>query len=232
MPNQEHEHAKIIHVTFQGRWRRLVVTKQRLAVFVRTYSKYILGEAMAKLFGNLHLVLVVGLLLTIAVIIGVHGDMATSNAIFRWLHLFFGVLWIGLLYYLNFVQVPTMPKIPAELKPAIGKHIAPSVLFFFRWGAAFTVLTGLIVAHLTGYLHEALMLKEPFMLIGLGMWMALIMAFNVWFIIWPCQKKVLGIVEASDEAKASAATTAMIFSRTNVLLSLPMFYCMINANHG
>ena len=187
---------------------------------------------MAKFFGNLNLVLVVGVLLTIAVIYGIGPNAEAMNAAFRWPHLFFGVLWIGLLYYFNFVQVPTMPKIPAELKPAIGKHIAPSALFYFRWAAAFTVLTGLIVAHLTGYLHEALMLQEPFKLIGTGMWLALVMAFNVWFIIWPNQKKVLGMVEASDEAKASAATTAMIFSRANTLLSLPMFYCMINANHG
>lgn len=187
---------------------------------------------MAKFFGNLHLVLIVSLLLTVAVIVGVGQPGEIVNAIFRWAHLFFGVLWIGLLYYLNFVQVPTMPKIPAELKPGVGKYIAPQVLFFFRWGAAFTVLTGLIVAYLTGYVHQALMLQEPFLLIGIGMWLALIMAFNVWFVIWPCQKKVLGIVEASDEAKASAATTAMMFSRTNVLLSLPMFYCMVNANLG
>ena len=187
---------------------------------------------MAKFFGNLNLVLVVGVLLTIAVIYGIGPNGEAMNAAFRWLHLFFGVLWIGLLYYFNFVQVPTMPKIPAELKPAVGKHIAPSALFYFRWAAAFTVLTGLVVAHLTGYLHEALMLQEPFKLIGTGMWLALVMAFNVWFIIWPNQKKVLGMVEASDEAKASAATTAMIFSRANTLLSLPMFYCMINANHG
>tara|TARA_R110000782_G_scaffold78276_9_gene155724 strand:+ start:160172 stop:160747 length:576 start_codon:yes stop_codon:yes gene_type:complete len=191
-----------------------------------------MGEAMAKFFGNLNLVLVVGLLLTILVMLGVGPNGEALNAVFRWMHLFFGVLWIGLLYYLNFVQVPTMPAIPAELKPAIGKHIAPAVLFYFRWGAAFTVLTGLIVAYITGYLHEAMMLQEPFQLIGIGMWLALIMAFNVWFIIWPCQKKVLGIVEADDATKAKAGTTAMMFSRTNVLLSLPMFYCMINANHG
>ncbi len=178
------------------------------------------------------MVLVVGLLLTIAVIFGVGPNGEAVNAAFRWLHLFFGALWIGLLYYFNFVQIPTMPKIPAELKPAVSKHIAPAALFFFRWGAAFTVLTGLVVAHLTGYLHEALMLREPFKLIGIGMWLALIMAFNVWFIIWPNQKKALGLVEADDATKAKAATMAMIFSRTNTLLSLPMFYCMINANHG
>lgn len=187
---------------------------------------------MAKFFANLNLVLVVGLLAAIAVIFGVGPNGEGLAAVFRWLHLFFGVLWIGLLYYFNFVQVPTMPKIPAELKPGVSKHIAPSALFYFRWGAAFTVLTGLVVAHLSNYLVDALLLREPFLLIGIGMWLALIMAYNVWFIIWPNQKKALGIVEADDAAKAKAGVTAMIFSRTNTLLSLPMLYCMVNANGG
>lgn len=187
---------------------------------------------MTKFFGNLNQVLVVGLLLAIAVMYGAHTDMVTVNAVFRWLHLFFGIVWIGLLYYFNFVQIPTMPKIPAELKPAVGKHIAPSALFYFRWGAAFTVLTGLVVAYLGNYLHQALALQEPFRLIGIGMWLALIMAFNVWFVIWPAQKKALGIVEADDATKAAAATRAMMFSRTNTLLSLAMLYAMVNANHG
>jgi uncharacterized membrane protein len=187
---------------------------------------------MAKFFGNLHLVLLVGLLLTIAVILGVGPNGEAVNAAFRWLHLFFGIVWIGLLYYFNFVQIPTMPKIPAELKPGVSKHIAPSALFFFRWGAAFTVLTGLVVAYLSGYAHEALMLAPGYQLIGIGMWLALIMAFNVWFVIWPAQKKALGLVPADDATKAAAATRAMMFSRTNTLLSLAMLYCMVNANHG
>ncbi|MBB6125197.1 urate hydroxylase PuuD [Sphingobium subterraneum] len=187
---------------------------------------------MTKFFSNLHLVLLVGVVLTIAVIFGVGPNGEAVNAAFRWLHLFFGITWIGLLYYFNFVQIPTMPKIPAELKPGVSKHIAPSALFFFRWGAAFTVLTGLIVAHLSGYLTQALTLDPSFRLIGIGMWLALIMAFNVWFVIWPNQKKALGIVQADDATKAKAATTAMIFSRTNTLLSLAMLYCMVNANHG
>ncbi|MCH4150840.1 MAG: urate hydroxylase PuuD [Sphingobium sp.] len=188
---------------------------------------------MTKFFANLHMVLAAGVLLAIVVMFGAHADMVTANAVFRWLHLFFGVTWIGLLYYFNFVQIPTMPKIPAELKPAVGKHIAPAALFFFRWGAAFTVLTGLIVAHLSGYLVQALTFSDPnFKLIGIGMWLALIMAFNVWFVIWPAQKRALGIVEADDATKAAAATRAMIFSRTNTLLSLAMFYCMVNANNG
>ena len=181
---------------------------------------------MAKFFGNLHAVLAVGLILAIAVMVGIGG--ADANSVLRWLHTFFGIVWIGLLYYFNFVQIPTMPKIPAELKPGVSKHIAPSALFFFRWGAALTLLTGLIVAYLANYLHQAFTLQEGFQLIGIGMWLAVIMAFNVWFIIWPNQKKALGIVEADDATKAKAATTAMMTSRLNTLLSIPMLYCMVN----
>jgi uncharacterized membrane protein len=190
---------------------------------------------MAKFFGNLHLVLVVGLLITVGVMIGFAPDVPyTVNAVFRWLHVFFGVLWIGLLYYLNFVQVPTMPSIPAELKPAVTGHIAPKVFFFFRYAALLTVITGLVIAVVSGYAHEAFTLSGPkaVNLIGLGMWMALVMAFNVWFIIWPAQKKILGIVEASAEEKAAAAPRALAASRTNLLLSLPMLYCMVSANLG
>jgi uncharacterized membrane protein len=187
---------------------------------------------MAKFFGNLHLVLVVGLVLALAVIFAVPANTIPEQAILRWLHLFFGITWIGLLYYFNFVQIPTMPKVPAELKPGVSKFIAPSALFFFRWGAAFTVLTGAIIAWRSAYLVEALTLTTGFVLIGIGMWLALIMAFNVWFIIWPNQKKALGIVPAEDAVKAKAATTAMIFSRTTTLLSLPMLYCMVNFNGG
>ncbi len=192
---------------------------------------------MTKFFGNLHAVLAVGLVLTIALMVGAQGDQVSVPSIMRWLHLFFGVLWIGLLYYFNFVQIPTMPTVPAELKPAVSKYIAPKALFFFRWGAALTVLTGLAIAGQPGvgappYLVEALSLQQPFRLIGIGMWIALIMAFNVWFIIWPAQKKALGIVAASDAEKAAAATRAMMVSRLNTALSLPMLYAMISANHG
>lgn len=192
---------------------------------------------MAKFFGNLHLVLVAGLVLAIVVMmafIDYTGADAkeVTNDVFHWLHVFFGILWIGLLYYLNFVQVPTMPKIPAELKPAVTGHIAPSVLFFFRWAAALTLLTGLIIAFHNGYAIPALTFAGDYNMIGLGMWLAAIMAFNVWFIIWPAQKKILGIVEATPEQKAAAGPPALIASRTNVLLSLPMLYCMVNSNLG
>ena len=187
---------------------------------------------MAKFFGNLHLVLVVGVLSAIALMFSLDADAVTANSVSRWLHTFFGILWIGLLYYFNFVQIPTMPKIPAELKPGVSKHIAPAALFFFRWAAALTVLTGLIVAYLTGYLHQAFTFQDPYKLIGVGMWLAVIMAFNVWFIIWPNQKKALGMVEADDATKAKAATTAMMTSRLNTLLSIPMLYSMVSFNGG
>ena len=196
---------------------------------------------MAKFFGNLHLVLATGLVLAIVLIVaftGWTGDNAEAiaNAVMRWLHLFFGVVWIGLLYYLNFVQVPTMPKVPAELKKGVTGYIAPSVLFFFRWGALLTVLTGLAIAFHNGYGTQALTFQgtgaDGINLIGIGMWLALIMAANVWFVIWPAQKKMLGLVEASDEAKAKAAPVALMASRTNVILSLPMFYAMVSANMG
>jgi uncharacterized membrane protein len=196
---------------------------------------------MTKFFGNLHLVLATGLVLAIAVIFSFTSWTGSSpqditDDVFRWLHLFFGVLWIGLLYYLNFVQVPTMPKVPAELKKGVTGYIAPNVLFFFRWAALLTVVTGLIIAFHNGYGAQALTFggtgADGINLIGLGMWLALIMAFNVWFIIWPAQKKVLGLVEASDADKASAATRALVASRTNVLLSLPMLYAMVSANLG
>src|SRR5690606_38651995 len=196
---------------------------------------------MAKLFGNLHLVLAIGFALAIAVIVCFAGWTGATprdmvDDVFRWLHLFFGVLWIGLLYYFNFVQVPTMPKVPADLKKGVTGYIAPSALFFFRWGAALTVLTGLAIAFHGGYGGNALTFQgsgaDGINLIGIGMWLALIMAFNVWFIIWPAQKKILGIVEASDEAKAAAAPRALIASRLNVLLSLPMMYAMVSANLG
>lgn len=190
---------------------------------------------MGKFFGNLSLVLFTGL--AIAILITIFPDSGYRpptgdllNGVLQWLHVFFGITWIGLLYYFNFVQTPTMPTIPAELKPGVTKYIAPRALFYFRWGAAFTVLTGLLLAWTYGELVDALTLKASARLIGIGMWLALVMAFNVWVIIWPNQKKVLGIVAADDAAKAKAAATAGIASRLNVLLSIPMLLAMTNAH--
>jgi uncharacterized membrane protein len=181
---------------------------------------------MGKILENLNIVLVIGLVAAIGLMMGYHAETLNAEAVLRWLHVFFGVTWIGLLYYFNFVQIPTMPAIPAELKPGVSKYIAPKALFYFRWGAAFTVLTGLALAHVNAYLVEALSLQPQVQLIGIGMWLALIMAFNVWFIIWPNQKKALGLVEADDATKAKAGRVAMLASRTNTLLSIPMLYAM------
>ncbi|GGY95450.1 membrane protein [Novosphingobium colocasiae] len=190
---------------------------------------------MAKFFGNLNLVVGVGFALAIAVMLAFAPTLPVDvNSVFRWLHVFFGILWIGLLYYLNFVQVPTMPAIPAEQKGAITGHIAPKVFFYFRYAALLTVLTGLTIAWVNGYLVQALTFAGTgsIALIGVGMWLALVMAFNVWFIIWPAQKKILGIVEATAEEKAAAAPRALFASRTNTLLSIAMLYCMVSANLG
>ena len=181
---------------------------------------------MGKIFENLNLVLAIGLGLALALMAAIHADAVNAEAILRWLHVFFGITWIGLLYYFNFVQIPVMPSVPADLKPAVSKHIAPKALFYFRWGAAFTVLTGVVLAWVKNYLVEALTLRDGFELIGIGMWLALIMAANVWFVIWPNQKRALGMVAADDASKARSARTAMIASRTNTLLSLPMLYAM------
>ena len=159
-------------------------------------------------------------------------DLIFWQTIFRYLHVVVGVMWIGLLWYFNFVQIPNMPKIPDEQKPAIGKVIAPAALFYFRWAAAITVISGLILAWINGYVHSAMILgfdgsggKNT--AIGIGMWLGVIMAFNVWFVIWPNQKRALGIVDCEPELKAKSAKTAMLFSRTNTLLSLPMLLSMV-----
>jgi len=154
----------------------------------------------------------------------------------RWLHVLSGVMWIGLLWYFNFVQIPSMPNIPDNEKPAISKVIAPKALFWFRWAALATIITGLLTAHLNGYLYNALALGiadgvEKNTAIGIGMWLGIIMAYNVWMIIWPNQKIALGIVSADDNEKPLAARKAMLFSRTNTALSIPMLYAMVSAQN-
>ena len=156
--------------------------------------------------------------------------------LFRYLHVLTGIMWIGLLWYFNFVQIPNMAKIPDEQKPAIGKVIAPAALFWFRWAALFTVISGLILAYINGYVHQAMALGigsggGKATAIGIGMWLGIIMAFNVWFVIWPNQKKALGIVTVEPDVKAKSAKTAMLFSRTNTLLSLPMLLSMVVAQN-
>jgi uncharacterized membrane protein len=159
-------------------------------------------------------------------------DHAWGAFFMRYLHVLSGVMWIGLLWYFNFVQIPSMPKIPDEQKPAIGKVIAPAALFWFRWAALATVVTGLLLATMNGYIAAALSFQRPVTAIGIGMWLGLIMAFNVWFIIWPNQKKALGIVTVTPEEKAKAARLAMLTSRANTMLSIPMLFCMVAQQNG
>jgi len=189
---------------------------------------------MGRIFGNLNLALALGIVLLLATMFGLHGDaMGEGDYAHWWLrffHVLAGVLWIGLLYYFNMVQIPTMPKVPAELKGGVSKYIAPEALFWFRWSALATVILGVALAETnpTGrYLMPALAFEQGYRVIGLGMWLGLIMAANVWFVIWPNQKKALGLKPADDEAKAKSARTAMIASRINFVLSIPMLYCMV-----
>ena len=167
---------------------------------------------------------------------GIAFDTLFWSWLFRYIHVIVAIMWIGLLWYFNFVQIPNMAKIPDEQKPAIGKVIAPAALFYFRWAAAFTVLSGLILAGLNGYLHDSMTLSigsgiPKHTAIGIGMWLGIIMAFNVWFVIWPNQKRALGMVECEPDLKAKYARTAMIFSRTNTLLSIPMLFTMVAAQN-
>src|SRR5471030_428062 len=196
---------------------------------------------MSGLLLNFRNTMLLSVLLAIGMIIAfgkVHGiDTSFVQAVFRWMHVFFGILWIGLLYYFNFVQIRKMPDIPAELKPAVSKYIAPEALFWFRWSALLTVLAGLCVAVLRGkeYAEGVFTFglaggltpdKYGYTLMGIGIYLALIMILNVWGVIWPNQKKVLGIVEADADAKAKAGRIAGMASRINVLLSLPMLTSM------
>ena len=177
-------------------------------------------------------VVILAILMGIAGTFGKMGDHNYWTFFMRYLHIASGVMWIGLLWYFNFVQIPSMPKIPDEQKPAIGKVIAPAALFWFRWAALATVVTGLLLAWMVGFIMQALSLQPGARAIGIGMWIALLMAFNVWFIIWPNQKKALGIVTVEPAEKAAAARMAMLTSRFNTMLSVPMLYCMAAQTHG
>ena len=198
---------------------------------------------MSNLLSSLTKTVHVSLALAILLFLGLfylNGGFAFDDLfwswLFRYIHVVVAIMWIGLLWYFNFVQIPNMSKIPDEQKPAIGKVIAPAALFYFRWAAAFTVLSGLILALFNGYLHDAMTLSigsgiPKHTAIGIGMWLGVIMAFNVWFVIWPNQKRALGIVDCEPELKAKSAKMAMLFSRTNTLLSLPMLLAMVAAQN-
>tara|TARA_Y100000768_G_C23897297_1_gene643282 strand:- start:473 stop:1075 length:603 start_codon:yes stop_codon:yes gene_type:complete len=198
-----------------------------------------MGNLLSSLSKTIHASLALAILLFLGLFY--QNDGFSFDRIFwawvaRYTHVLFGIMWIGLLWYFNFVQIPNMAKIPDEQKPAIGKVIAPAALFYFRWAAAFTILSGLILGGLNGYLHDAMTLSigsgiPKHTAIGIGMWLGVIMAFNVWFVIWPNQKRALGMVECDPELKAKSARTAMLFSRTNTLLSLPMLLSMVAAQN-
>ena len=198
-----------------------------------------MGNLLSSLSKTIHASLALAIILFLGFFYqndGFSFDRLFWSWIARYTHVLVGIMWIGLLWYFNFVQIPNMAKIPDEQKPAIGKVIAPAALFYFRWAAAFTVLSGLILAGLNGYLHDAMTLSmgsgiPKHTAIGIGMWLGLIMAFNVWFVIWPNQKRALGIVECEPDLKAKSARTAMLFSRTNTLLSVPMLLTMVAAQN-
>ena len=198
-----------------------------------------MSNLLTSLSKTIHASLVLAILLFLGLFY-LNGGFAFDDLfwswLFRYIHVIVAIMWIGLLWYFNFVQIPNMSKIPDEQKPAIGKVIAPAALFYFRWAAAFTVLSGLILALFNGYLHDAMTLSigsgiPKHTAIGIGMWLGVIMAFNVWFVIWPNQKRALGIVDCEPELKAKSAKMAMLFSRTNTLLSLPMLLAMVAAQN-
>ena len=198
-----------------------------------------MGNLLSSLSKTIHASLALAVILFLGLFYQNEGfsiDILFWSWVARYTHVVVGIMWIGLLWYFNFVQIPNMSKIPDEQKPAIGKVIAPAALFYFRWAAAFTILSGLILAGLNGYLHDAMTLSigsgiPKHTAIGIGMWLGIVMAFNVWFVIWPNQKRALGIVETDPETKAKSAKTAMLFSRTNTLLSLPMLLTMVAAQN-
>lgn len=189
---------------------------------------------MSSIFTSLGRTVLAGFVLLALIVLALGANLGSVELpfLFRWIHVMVGVMWIGLLWYFNFVQIPSMSKIPDEQKPAIGKVIAPTALFWFRWAALATVVSGLVLSIVNGYAHQAFTLQAPFRAIGLGMWIALIMAFNVWFIIWPNQKRALGIVAVEPDVKAKSARIAMLTSRLNTMLSIPMLFLMSAQSHN
>ena len=198
-----------------------------------------MGNLLSSLSKTIHTSIAISIILFLGLFFnngGFEFDRIFWSWLFRYIHVVVAIMWIGLLWYFNFVQIPNMSKIPDEQKPAVGKVIAPAALFYFRWAALGTIVSGLILAWLNGYIHDAMTLgigsgggKNT--AIGIGMWLGLIMAYNVWFVIWPNQKRALGIVECDPEKKVKSARIAMLFSRTNTLLSLPMLLSMVSAQN-
>tara|TARA_Y100001935_G_scaffold208351_1_gene177877 strand:- start:58 stop:660 length:603 start_codon:yes stop_codon:yes gene_type:complete len=163
-------------------------------------------------------------------------DVGFWSSICRFINIVFMIMWIGLLWYFNFVEIPNMSKIPDDQKHSINNIFTPAALFYFRWAALFTILSSLILSLLDGYLYDAITLSinsgiPKHTVLGIGMWLGLIMAFNVWFIIWPNQKRALGMVECNSDLKIKSASQAILFSRANTLLSIPMLFLLIAAQN-
>ena len=198
---------------------------------------------MVNLLSSLSRTVHVSLALTVLLFLGLfyQNDGFSFDALFwswfaKFVQVITGIMWIGLLWYFNFVQIPNMARIPDEQKPAINKVIAPAALFYFRWGAVLAILSGFAIMALNEYLYDAMTLSigsgiPKHTAIGIGMWLGLIMAFNVWFIIWPNQKRALGIVECDPEYKARSARRAMLFLRVNTLISIPMLLTLVAAQN-
>ena len=198
-----------------------------------------MGNLLSSLSRTVH----VSLAITVLLFLGLfyQNDGFSFDALFwswfaKFVQVITGIMWIGLLWYFNFVQIPNMARIPDEQKPAINKVIAPAALFYFRWGAVLAILSGFAIMALNGYLYDAMTLSigsgiPKHTAIGIGMWLGLIMAFNVWFIIWPNQKRALGIVECDPEYKARSARRAMLFLRVNTLFSIPMLLTLVAAQN-
>ena len=198
-----------------------------------------MSKLLTSLSKTIHASLILAILLFIVLFYQNDGfafDRIFWSWLCRFIHVIFAIMWIGLLWYFNFIQIPNMSKIPDEQKPAIGKVIAPAALFYFRWAAALTILSGLLLAITNGYLYDVLTLSinngvPKHTAIGIGMWLGIIMAFNVWFVIWPNQKRALGLVECDTDLKVKSGQIAMIFSRTNTILSVPMLFTMVAAQN-
>jgi uncharacterized membrane protein len=202
---------------------------------------------VAAFFSNLRNTIIAGIVLAIVLFLIYLQMQGYDTNLFwrfllRWLHVISGVMWIGLLWYFNFVSTPTMPKIPAELKPALGKFITPAALFWFRWSAMATLVFGVTLAILNDYFVQVITIdasegfsNPAYVNMGIGVWLAIIMWFNVWFVIWPNQQKALNIdnsyPDLTKDVRATAGKTAGMFSRINTLLSIPMLFCMVGASH-